>query len=182
MRRTRIVQEPAGSAAQTLERIERMGGYRRALEFQAIGFRNRLRREWRLIVHRLEGPELAAAAELATRQGWHFEAIRAAAKAEAFDRLDLRFPIAWRREAEAAARSQGIDPAWVLATNPDGERLPAKRPVIGRSARAHAGHAGDRAPDREGGGSPGHRPANAAGSGERTSVSAPPTSASSCAG
>lgn len=112
----RIVQEPAGSPMETLERIERMGGYRRALEFQAIGFRSRLDREWRLLVQRLEGPELAAAAELAARQGWHFEAIRAAAQAGAFDRLDLRFPVVWRAEAEAAAHSHGIDPAWVLAT------------------------------------------------------------------
>ncbi|MCY4452744.1 MAG: transglycosylase SLT domain-containing protein [Immundisolibacterales bacterium] len=112
----RIVQEPAGSPPETLERIERMGGYRRALEFKAIGFRNRLDREWRHLVHHLEGSDLAAAAELATRQGWHFKAIRAAAKAEAFDRLDLRFPIAWRDEAETAARQQGIDAALVLAT------------------------------------------------------------------
>ena len=113
----RIVQRPAnGSPAERIDRIERMGGYRRALEFHALGFRNGFNREWRHLVRRLEGEDLAAAAELAARYGWYFEAIRGAARAGALDRLDLRFPIAWDDEAAAAAGDHGIDPAWVLAT------------------------------------------------------------------
>ena len=113
----RIVQRPAaGSPAERIDRVERMGGYRRALEFHALGFRNGFNREWSHLVRRLEGEDLAAAAELATRHGWYFEAIRGAARAKAFDRLDLRFPIAWKDEAAAAAGDHGIDPAWVLAT------------------------------------------------------------------
>ena len=112
----RIVQHPAGSPSEIVDRIESLGEYRRATEFHAMGLRREFAREWRRLVNRLEGSELAAAAELASRHGWHFEAIRAAARARAFDRLDLRFPVAWREEAEAAARDHGIDPAWVLAT------------------------------------------------------------------
>ena len=67
-------------------------------------------------MRRTEGEDLTAAAELATRHGWYFEAIRAAARAGALDRLDLRFPIVWEDEAAAAAGDHGIDPAWVLAT------------------------------------------------------------------
>ena len=93
-----------------------MGGYRRALEFHALGFRNGFNREWRHLARRLEGEDLAAAAELATRHGWYFEAIVGAARAGALGRLDLRFPIAWEDEAAAAAGDHGIDPAWVLAT------------------------------------------------------------------
>ncbi len=112
----RIVQHPSGSSAERIDRIERMGGYRRAMEFHALGFRNGFNREWRHLVRRLGGEDLAAAAELATRHGWHFEAIRGAARAGALDRLDLRFPIAWEAEAAAAARDHGIDPAWVFST------------------------------------------------------------------
>ena len=112
----RIVQLPARSPAECIDRIERMGGYRRAVEFHALGFRNGFNREWSHLVGRLEGADLAAAAELATRHGWYFEAIRGAARAGALDRLDLRFPIAWEDEAAAAAGEHGIDPAWVLAT------------------------------------------------------------------
>ena len=113
----RIVQLPAdGSPAERIDRIERMGGYRRALEFHALGFRNSFNREWGYLVRRLDGENLAAAAELATRHGWHFEAIQGAARAGALDRLDLRFPVAWKDEAAAAADDHGIDPAWVLAT------------------------------------------------------------------
>ena len=113
----RIVQRPAdGSPTERIDRIEGMGGYRRALEFHALGFRNGFNREWSHLARRLEGEDLAAAAELATRHGWYFEAIRGAARAGALDRLDLRFPVAWEEEATAAAGDHGIDPAWVLAT------------------------------------------------------------------
>ena len=112
----RIVQHPAGSSAERIRRIEGMGGFRRAREFHTLGFRHGFNREWRRLARRLEGEDLAAAGELALRNGWYFEAIRAAARAGAFDRLDLRFPIAWGEEAAAAARGYDIDPAWVLAT------------------------------------------------------------------
>ena len=112
----RIVQHPAGSPPERIDRIERMGGYRRAREFHALGFRNGLNREWSHLVRRIEGEDLTAAAELATRHGWYFKSIRATARAGALDRLDLRFPIAWEDEAAAAAGDHGIDPAWVLAT------------------------------------------------------------------
>ena len=111
----RFRRPPAGEISGDIDRIERGGGFRRALEFHAIGYRNRFEREWKHLVERLEGGELTAAAELASRQGWHFEAIRAAARAREFDRLDLRFPLAWKDEAAAAARDHGLDPAWVLA-------------------------------------------------------------------
>ena len=112
----RIVQRPAGSSAERIRRVEGMSGFRRARELHALGLRNGARREWRRLVQGLEGEDLAAAAELALRYGWYFEAIRAAAKGLAFDRLDLRFPVVWVEEAAAAAREHGIDPAWVLAT------------------------------------------------------------------
>ena len=112
----RIVQDPAGSSAERVRRVEGTGGFRRAREFHALGFRNGFRREWRRLLGRLEGEDLAAAAQLALRDGLYFESIRAAARAGAFDRLDLRFPVAWEEEATAAAREHGIDPALVLAT------------------------------------------------------------------
>ena len=112
----RIRQEPAGSSPESIERVGRMGGFRRAREFHALGLRSYFSREWRHLVGQLAGSDLAAAATLATRNGWYFEAIRAAARARAFDRLDLRFPIAWKDEAIAAAAAHRIDPAWVLAT------------------------------------------------------------------
>ena len=112
----RIVQHPAGSAVERIGRIEQMGGYRRAEEFHALGLRNEVNREWSHLVQSIEGEDLVAAAELAARHGWHFKAIRATARAGALDRLDLRFPLAWRDEAATSAGNHGIDPAWVLAT------------------------------------------------------------------
>ena len=112
----RIVQDPPASSAEHVQRIASSGGFRRALEFHAIGFRIGFNLEWNHLARRLAAEELAAAAELAVREGWYFEAIRAAARARAFDRLDLRFPVAWENEVSAAAREHGIDPAWVMST------------------------------------------------------------------
>ena len=112
----RIFRRLAPAAAERVRRIEGAGGFRRAQEFHALGLRGEFHREWRHLVGRLAGEDLEAAAELALRNGWHFEAIQAAARAGAFDRLDLRFPVVWGEAAGAAAREHGIDPAWVLAT------------------------------------------------------------------
>ena len=105
-----------GTPAETLARVARKDGFRRAREFHALGYRHRFTREWNHLLDRLEPEEITAAADLASRHGWHFEAIQAAARAGEYDRLDLRFPLAWKDEAVAAGREFGVDPAWVLAT------------------------------------------------------------------
>ena len=66
-------------------------------------------------MRRIDPGDLAVAAEAAGRRGWPRKAIEAAARAKLFDRLDLRFPLAWKDEATAAAETHGLDPAWVLA-------------------------------------------------------------------
>ncbi len=111
----RIVQHPAGAGPEPVRRLESTSGFRRAHEFHALGYRNGFNREWRHLVRPLEGDDLVVAAELALRNRWYFEAILAAARAGALNRLDLRFPLAWRNEAIAAARAHGVDPAWILA-------------------------------------------------------------------
>ena len=112
----RIRQHPARSSPESIARVAGSGGFRRAMEFHALGYRSWFNREWRHLVERLEDEDRAAAGELASREGWHFEAIRAAARAGALDRLDLRFPTAWKDEATDAAVRHDVDPALVLAT------------------------------------------------------------------
>ena len=111
----RFRERPASVSPERIEALERRDGFRRALEFQALGHRRRFEREWSHLVRRLDPGGLAAAAEAAGRRGWPRKAIEAAAKAKIFDRLDLRFPLAWKDEAAAAAEAHGLDPAWVLA-------------------------------------------------------------------
>ena len=173
----RIVQHPAGSSAERIRRIEGMGGFRRAREFHTLGFRHGFNREWRRLARRLEGEDLAAAGELALRNGWYFEAIRAAARAGAFDRLDLRFPIAWGEEAAAAARGYDIDPAWVLATiRMESAFRPGARSPAGALGLMQI-HAGNRPTNRTRGGASGTPAPGPCSTRRRTSVSAPPTCA-----
>ena len=111
----RFRERPAAVSSDRIEAFERGNGFRRALELQALGHRRRFEREWNHLVRRIDPGDLAVAAEAAGRRGWPRKAIEAAARAKLFDRLDLRFPLAWKDEATAAAETHGLDPAWVLA-------------------------------------------------------------------
>jgi soluble lytic murein transglycosylase len=70
-------------------------------------------REWRYAILHLPPRQQASAAALASRWGWHDQAIMAAAKAGHYDDLDVRFPLAFRSQLAVGAKRQGIDLAWV---------------------------------------------------------------------
>ena len=111
----RFRERTAAASPGRIEALERRDGFRRARELHVLGHRRRFEREWNHLVQGLEPGELAAAAEAAGRRGWPRKAIEAAAAAKLFDRLSLRFPLAWKDETAAAAKAHGLDPAWVLA-------------------------------------------------------------------
>jgi soluble lytic murein transglycosylase len=61
----------------------------------------------------MDHAELIAAALIADRWGWHDRAILTVAKAERYDDLGLRFPLAHRDAVVRQARARGLDSAWV---------------------------------------------------------------------
>ncbi len=73
------------------------------------------RREWQYAIGHLPPAQKTIAAALASHWGWHDQAIMAAAKARYYDDLDVRFPLAFKRELTKGAKHQGIDLAWVYA-------------------------------------------------------------------
>jgi len=87
----------------------------RAKELLALGRAPPARREWHLLLEGLTAPELEAAASLAQDLGWHDQAILTLARAQSWDDLELRFPLAYSELIAAQADENRLDPAWIYA-------------------------------------------------------------------
>ncbi|OQW94354.1 MAG: hypothetical protein BWK79_06310 [Beggiatoa sp. IS2] len=84
-----------------------------ALEFYQTGMTSNGRQEWQHGVKQLPPAQQMSAAVLANRWGWYDRAITTAAKANAYDDLEVRFPLPYRENLTMGASSQAIDVAWV---------------------------------------------------------------------
>ncbi len=69
--------------------------------------------EWDWALKSFDDPQLLAAAELARQAQWYDRAIITAEKTRETHSLDLRYLTPYRDLAEAYARRNGLDPAWV---------------------------------------------------------------------
>lgn len=85
----------------------------RAREFFKLGMHVNARRAWQYAIKHLKPREQAVAAALARRWQWYDRAIFTAAKAGAYDDLEVRFPMAYRDDLSQGADTQGLDLAWV---------------------------------------------------------------------
>ncbi|MCG5496852.1 transglycosylase SLT domain-containing protein [Ectothiorhodospira variabilis] len=131
----RIGHRPLDVESGRLQDIARNDTLRRAMELRALGRHIDARREWFHLQNQLEGDDLAAAAILARSVGWHDRAIFAAARAQRFDDIDLRFPLAHARLITEKASAQGINPAWAMA-------VARQESAFMEDARSHAGALG----------------------------------------
>lgn len=84
-----------------------------AYEFYQLGMLNNARQEWQYAMASLQPHLQAIAAAIASRWGWYSQAILTATKAEAYDDLEVRFPLPFKSFFAAGANSQAIDLAWV---------------------------------------------------------------------
>lgn len=87
----------------------------RLAELQALGRTAAIRREWRDLSGGLHGDALRAAAALASQLGLHHDAIMALVRADDWDDLTLRFPLAYRDLVSAAASAHGLPADWIFA-------------------------------------------------------------------
>jgi soluble lytic murein transglycosylase len=99
----------------SLRRLEELPALRRVKAWLALGRDTEARREWQYLLARLEPERLEGAAVLADRWGWHEAAIRAAAAARSWDDLELRFPIAHRREVSLAVKRSKLPASRIYA-------------------------------------------------------------------
>lgn len=88
---------------------------RRTREWLALRRSIDARREWHALLNSLDTDGQRDAAILANSWGWHEGGIRAAAKAAAWDDLDIRFPMAHRTEVNRAATQSKLSASRVYA-------------------------------------------------------------------
>ncbi|SIT68605.1 soluble lytic murein transglycosylase [Ectothiorhodosinus mongolicus] len=113
----RLGHRPLVVDADALAQVSTMAPLQRALELKALDRDIDARREWLALQNQINGqPDaLVAAAHLAHLSGWHDRAIFAVARAQEFDDIDLRFPMAFADLIAQHASAQGINPAWAFA-------------------------------------------------------------------
>ncbi|MEM7016579.1 MAG: transglycosylase SLT domain-containing protein [Pseudomonadota bacterium] len=85
----------------------------RVHEFFEVGMHSMARREWGGLLEVMTPREIAMAARIAKSRHWYDRAIITAAKAEAYDDLDVRFPIPHLQEITNYAHKRKLEQAWV---------------------------------------------------------------------
>jgi soluble lytic murein transglycosylase len=90
-------------------------GALRARELYSLGRTIGARREWRLFTRGMSDADLARAAKLAHRWGWHGRAILTVARTPHLDDLEMRFPLAYHDRVLEQAEARRLDPAWMYA-------------------------------------------------------------------
>ncbi len=88
---------------------------RRIEELKALGREDEARREWDYLTRNLAAPDLEAAARIAGYLGWPDRAILTLARSGRWDDLELRFPVLYRDQVQAAAARTGLPESWIFA-------------------------------------------------------------------
>jgi len=107
----------------------------RMRELSRLGRETDMRREWRELMKRLDGPDLMAAAYVANVMRWHDQAIQALAGSGYWDDLELRFPIEHHPLVGEQAWQIGLDADWIIA-------VIRQESVFARTLASHAGAVG----------------------------------------
>lgn len=95
--------------------VLRTPGVQRAHEFFALGQHSAARREWTHVLGNMTSYQMQMAATLAHSWGWYDRALLTLNKAESWDDLVVRFPLAYRDGIEKFATQRGLDLAWVFS-------------------------------------------------------------------
>lgn len=99
----------------TMQKLRNSAGMQRALEFNARDEVTEAHREWYHLSNFLSREELVAQARIAYDMGWYFPAIRTISKAQYWDDLEIRFPMAHQRNFETEAKVRNINTSWMFA-------------------------------------------------------------------
>lgn len=110
-----FVDEPSEVSFEQVLALEATPGIQRALELFTLNERWRARREWYFTVANYTSEELQIAARVAAKWGWHKAAIHSLIEAEAWNEIDLRFPVAYQETFISQARVADIPVNWGLA-------------------------------------------------------------------
>ena len=121
--------------ARAAARVSNTAGIIRAREFFARGDYLDARREWYHAERLFSREELIAQAALARQMDWYFPAIRGISKAQHWDDLDIRFPLAYQEPIVRQANLRQLNSTWVYA-------ITRQESGFMTDARSHAGAMG----------------------------------------
>lgn len=96
---------------QEIDRLQQQAEFKAVSELLAMDRRNEAVRQWWHATANLDNQNLIVAAKLAQRWQWPSMAIFTIAKANAWDDMNLRFPLAFHSEIQAAANHVQLDPS-----------------------------------------------------------------------
>ncbi|WP_230874806.1 transglycosylase SLT domain-containing protein [Methylomonas sp. LL1] len=98
-----------------IERLAQDSEFEAVGELLAIGRKPEASRQWWHAIAELDDHQLAVAAKLAQQWNWPSMAIFTIAKANQWDDMDLRFPLAFISQIQHNANQQNLDPALIFA-------------------------------------------------------------------
>ena len=127
--------QPVPIEPRAAARVQDTAGIIRAREFFARGEYVNARREWYHAERLFSREELIAQAALARQMDWYFPAIRGISKAQHWDDLEIRFPLAYRDPIIEQARLRQLNSSWVYA-------ITRQESGFMTDARSHAGALG----------------------------------------
>ncbi len=126
---------PVPADPDRLQRLAAAPALERIRELRHLGRDADMRREWRTLTRDMDVPDLQAAATLADGLGWHDQAIFTLVRADYWDDLGLRFPLAYRDLVEEQAWQTGLSPDWIYG-------VIRQESVFNPSVASHAGALG----------------------------------------
>lgn len=135
-----VLQKPydfnhSDSNAEVREELQTLPAINRAKVFYAMNELTSARREWMSATARFDRPQLLQATQLAHQWGWHQQAILTTIKADAWDNLSVRFPLAYHQNMQQSAQKAAIRIEWLYA-------ITRQESAFAEDARSSAGAKG----------------------------------------
>lgn len=113
--RYQVTHLPLNAPASELSQLQHIPAIARAGELYQLKRIVKARREWHYAIQRMDKKQLLKAAQLANKWGWHDRSIITLALAQHWDDLEIRFPLAHKKDIEKQADKENINPAWAFA-------------------------------------------------------------------
>jgi soluble lytic murein transglycosylase len=127
--------QPAPISELSRQQLGRNVGLIRALELFALNRPYDARREWYFGTKSLNSTLIIAAGKMAEDFGWYEKAIRSYIKAQYWNDVKTRFPLAYKAKILNASKAQKLDTSWVFA-------IARQESAFSPDARSHAGALG----------------------------------------
>ena len=106
-----------------------------AFELYHLGQNREANRDWYFVTRNFDHQQWQQAAVLANQQQWYERSIQAYAKAQLWDMVDARFPLAFAEDFKKHSDIQNIDASWLFA-------MARQESAFSPQARSHVGARG----------------------------------------